>query len=46
MTTAIPGATGYQSETILSEKLTVTPLTSPECVIIGKEMLSSKAGIQ
>ncbi len=42
----IPGATGYQSETILSEELTVAPLAFPECLITVKEMLSSQAGIQ
>ncbi|MCY7323009.1 MAG: Uma2 family endonuclease [Phormidesmis sp. CAN_BIN36] len=37
----MPSATGYQSETILSEALTVSPLAFPECVIAIKALLRS-----
>jgi Uma2 family endonuclease len=36
-----PSANGYQSETILAEELTVSPLAFPECVIRVKDMLRS-----
>lgn len=36
-----PSETGYQSETILSEALTIAPLAFPECVIAVKEMVRS-----
>ncbi len=37
----MPSAEGYQSETILSEELTIAPLAFPECAIAIKEMLRS-----
>jgi Uma2 family endonuclease len=36
-----PSADGYQSETILAEELTVSPLAFPDCVIRVKDMLRS-----
>lgn len=36
-----PSEKGYQSETILSEALTIAPLAFPECVIAVKEMVRS-----
>lgn len=37
----LPSANGYQSETIMSEELTVAPLAFSECTIAIKEMLRS-----
>ncbi|KAM3096058.1 Uma2 family endonuclease [Phormidesmis sp. 146-35] len=37
----MPNATGYQSETILSEALTIAPLAFPDCLIVVKELLRS-----
>jgi Uma2 family endonuclease len=37
----IPGATGYQSETILSEELSIPPLAFPACAIPIHQMLRS-----
>jgi len=39
----VPSAEGYQSETILSEGLTVAPLAFPDCVIVVRELLRSQA---
>ena len=39
----VPSATGYQSETILSDALTVAPLAFPECVFAVKELLRSRS---
>lgn len=36
-----PSKNGYQSETILSEELTIAPLAFPECVVTAREMLRS-----
>ncbi len=36
-----PSSSGYQSETILSEELTIAPLAFPECVIAIEEMVRS-----
>lgn len=37
----LPSAAGYQSETILSEELTIAPVAFPECIIAVKDMLRS-----
>jgi Uma2 family endonuclease len=37
-----PSADGYQSETILSEELTITPIAFPDCTIAIKDMLRSR----
>lgn len=37
-----PSANSYQSETILSEALTIAPLAFPECIVTIKELLSSQ----
>jgi hypothetical protein len=37
----MPSADGYQSETILSEELTIAPLAFPDCAIAIKDMLRS-----
>ncbi|QLE59535.1 Uma2 family endonuclease [Nostoc sp. TCL26-01] len=38
----LPTSAGYQSEMILSEELTISPLAFPECVITVGEMLRPK----
>jgi Uma2 family endonuclease len=38
----VPGAESYQSETILSEALSIAPLAFPECVIEVQELLQSR----
>ncbi|WP_235622386.1 hypothetical protein [Nostoc sp. PCC 7524] len=35
----LPSQTGYQSEMILLEEATISPLAFPECLITVKEML-------
>jgi Uma2 family endonuclease len=37
----VPDAAGYQSESILSEELSIAPLAFPDCTIVIKEMLRS-----
>jgi hypothetical protein len=39
----VPSATGYLSETILSDALTAAPLAFSECEIAVKELLRSRS---
>lgn len=41
----LPSATGYQSETILSEALTIAPVAFSDCTIAIQEMLRSHPGV-
>lgn len=41
----MPDATGYQSEAILAEALTVAPLAFPDCMITIQEMLRSHPSV-
>ena len=38
----LPSANGYQSETILAEDASVSPIAFPNCVITVREMLHSQ----
>jgi Uma2 family endonuclease len=39
----VPGATGYQSEAIVSEELAIAPLAFPDCTITINQMLRSQS---